>query len=706
MTAMALKYFLAILLIQLNMCVSIRQLRRRHAFTVPTFEVNLIVDEELTEINTPSQHLAVSTKLKSATISYLYDYIDSILEDFARVEEDSSSNGILEGVDLEVTLYANDETDISMHTYDHASLLTAEFAGTVTFTRTSVSPSLVLNQDKVENMIYTAFLGSYALNDYLFRMQSIINGVVSVTVKSNMQRESSTGATVVYHEGSNIGTVMLSLVITSTVLLLFAIAYRDHQTRKHGKRSRSGHLLMDTDQYSDYFDDDDNASFIGGLTSGNSSTSSSSSSYEIEPIQFIPIPARIDEVTGGRKAMKPKKQEVTPRRYVSPASPFELLYGAAFSHSEKSKVQSAHGMKPKKRKSRRHLPKTTNARQLRPLNTITEEENDDKNESFFPQFMSTISSYLSEKIEHSTTTPNSQEELVDSTTTPCNSKDEYVVFRDFPRHDGTPCIMFAPFNEEQENKDNTSSLQSEVEAQDGYVNDDNQNLESDLCNDLNLDIHDDSSKIEHVDTFVDKLENLMASRARQYEERKSLHIEMTKRKKVNEEERQRERNKMNDANNSQEEDMNCKDEGNTNDLNFSEADQKSMVNELLNVTCNHQLQDMSTSETISTESNEPNDLSTTTAVVKDIDEHQVTIEVGDSVETNKAMDSCGNSLSDDDGDSFVHSTIVSLFCSDDKPGEFNTETQVREETPESKIAVDSSSPREVDKICFEDEIDS
>ncbi len=347
------------------------------------------------------------------------------------------------------------------------------------------------------------------MNEYLSRIENILEGIVSLDVNSNPTFKSSTKKSGGEGEvkSSPIGTVFVTLVAISTLFMLFGLSYREYQIRKYGgRRSWDGHsLLGEFDHSSDSYDGND-------INCTNTNDCVSFAPYTNDSIEFIPVPARIDEVTDGRKGAT----DITPRRYVSPSSPFELLYGAAFSHRDKEKVLSAHrgvtrGMKYKRKTKKYHKK----GRQLKPLNTITEiEEEEFHNESFFPQLISSISSYISDKID---------------SITPKN-KDGFMIYRDFPEHDGLPCVMLSSTN--YIDKSLPQPPQSAFQTQQSLL--DNENLFYN-SSDSDLRVNDDENS--EADSFLDKLENLVAAKSRQYEERKKMYEELAERKKINLEQR-------------------------------------------------------------------------------------------------------------------------------------------------------------------------
>lgn len=490
-------FCLVIVLLFTNILDHASSLSTKHStyniFDIPPFKVNLTFDSSRSSISSPSTQLDISTKIKSATSSYLFDYFDSIISQY---DHDQQSWATFEGIELQVSLYTGDD-GLGIEISDTAvkqTLLIAEMHGSVSFSKKKLEHGFTLNKEKVTEMTQRAFMGQYAMDDYSSKVQNILPSVMYVNVQTNYN--------VIGNEkgGMGFGIVMLILVTISTFILLSYFCYREYQVKKCGGRTRNGHLLMDMDNHSDCYDEDEIGNFTGFT---------SEQTFDSEPVQFIPVPARVNEVTNGNGRRSNTSTKLNERRYVTPASPFELLYGAAFSHRDRDKVHRA------KKKSRNRFFHAPRAKQMKPLNTITEANDED--ESFFPQFMSSITAFISDKMDGQ------------------KNKEDFVVFRDFPRHDGTPCVMFTPVHEvdwearkqQQNEKEPRASILSSQTANHSCENDDS-DLSYDHSSSSFSNLQDGNKE---VDSFVDKLESLMADRSRQYEERKKFEAELEEEKK-------------------------------------------------------------------------------------------------------------------------------------------------------------------------------
>jgi len=497
-----------VLMIQTTCCYS----TNLHIFTIPQFEVDFVIDTSVTYASTPSHQLDISTKLKAATTSYLFDYFNAFLEENYNV--DLALLPPVEGIHLEVNLHtaANNNRRHNRRlgnvSNNQRAYFKAEIKGSIFFTYVTIASSFTIDQSEVSNLAYAAFEGNVELIEYMSKIQSILTGVVSMNVN---YKQPTNSASDTY---STLSVALLTVFILCSTVGIAGLVFREVQLRKYSRRRGKSGLLGELQEYSDSYDGNN-----GSVTGNNSSYLS----FDSESVQFIPIPARFDEVSDGRKSTKKvqkkvQNMDVTPLRYVNPASPFELLYGAAFSHDDKDKVLSAHGMKIKKRfnKMRKQQKK---GRQLKPLNTITEIEEEDPreepNESFFPQIVSSISSYISDKMDS------------------LASKHKNDDYRGFPRHDKTPYAMFSPVGGDEVNE----AFKDELPLSPDFRI---QHLRSiDYDDDSSSSHSSDSSVAEPIDEepdielFLDELEDLIAAKSRQYDERKKIYEEEAERKRQN-----------------------------------------------------------------------------------------------------------------------------------------------------------------------------
>jgi len=104
-----------------------------------------------------------------------------------------------------------------------------------------------------------------------------------------------------------------------------------------------------------------------------------------------------------------------------------------------------------------------------------------------------------------------------------DSSGKRIVYRDFPRHDGTPCLIYnSPAVREQSRK---KQMVRSTSATNSHHNVNSTTVWATSNQEEN---NNDDEEEEPVDSFVDRLEQLMVVRHEQYEERR--HLEMIKRK--------------------------------------------------------------------------------------------------------------------------------------------------------------------------------
>jgi len=388
-------------------------------FDIPFFTVHIAVEPFLDNASDAYQLLQFSNLLKTATNAHLFAYFESMLDQHGNLDGAASA---LNSIDL----------DVAVHNEFEGEEIRADMIGQVTFSEARLAVAgFLMNQSVVNDMVNQAFKGTDEKDDFLARLQVLLPDVAGVTVQTKSSEENPT-VTINGKDTPGIESGTSALVVSMALALIAVVAGTFVYFRKDKHNQKRGHLLMNVEQYSDYSEEDGSGprTFSGELQLDESSYES----YDAEDgIQFIPVPARIDETA--------KIKNVTQRRFVQPGSPFELLYGAAFSHRDQAKVAKAHGTKQSKpQKSMKVAGKRIRKRDpLQPMLPITEVNEEDTkmptNESFFPQFMSSISFFLKDK-----TSISDREECAEI-------KDQGLVYRDFPRHDGTPCVMFTALDD-------------------------------------------------------------------------------------------------------------------------------------------------------------------------------------------------------------------------------------------------------------------
>eukprot|EP00956_Cyclotella_meneghiniana_P029050 scaffold69300_cov73-Cyclotella_meneghiniana.AAC.5 len=298
------------------------------------------------------------------------------------------------------------------------------------------------------------------------------------------------------------------------------------------------------------------------------------------------------------------------RRYVQPASPFDVLYGAAFLHGEADRVEAQRRLdKPKKKKIRaspsynmRKKKKKTLTMKLvtdamngqkskdsiRPMMTISEdngihevfneeeedvsdveEENSDTVQNlaqFTPGELrhnaSPMSFYspknflrnLSEKYNLGSldqSAPNAsgieQEGQIIDEKKDCDDSvmqcdypvEQGVVFCDFPRQDGTPCIIYDKDESGREqNVDGQSGSGQEhsVDGQSDSIFQESDGIES-IKDKQNITVDLESDDEEQPDQFAAKMNLLLESKCEQIKERKAMELEMQARRRERDEQK-------------------------------------------------------------------------------------------------------------------------------------------------------------------------
>ncbi|KAL7522641.1 hypothetical protein ACHAWX_007341 [Stephanocyclus meneghinianus] len=304
------------------------------------------------------------------------------------------------------------------------------------------------------------------------------------------------------------------------------------------------------------------------------------------------------------------------RRYVQPASPFDVLYGAAFLHGEADRVQaqrrltkpyggkmkiraSPNGRKRRKKKKTLTMKLVTEAMNgqrskdaIKPMMTIAEvedgvgvggfrevfneeEEEEDACDSddeehgestpdlalFTPGELrhnpSPMSFYspsnfmrnLSEKYNLGLFDSSSEngpgfEKVVpgqDERKDPDHAihddfpVEEGVIFRDFPRQDGTPCIIYNIKEKGDRTEAQTSKSQS---TPDNDLSHFEEKLDMALGRVSAIELHaDQDEQAEAKEDFATKINRILDFKCKQIEERKAMEIEMQARRREREERR-------------------------------------------------------------------------------------------------------------------------------------------------------------------------
>lgn len=406
-------------------------------FPLPNFRVNVIATPFL-DPNDQTELINFGNNLKDAVNVHLFDTFKTEFLKIHQIYEGESPESRIDH--LEIGTIVDEDPGLTE--------IRADMSGHVSLKQKS---GFEITQSFVSDMVKIAFETAASNENLLILLHEKVDAVTSVQVYLDSRdtsnplsppKEIPTVNTVVEEEGTSGGKpvskpVAISLTVSLITLIvgLFAYVRRDHRIYK-----KSG-LLIHSDEDSDFSEEDGFGRLLGELELDEASYASLE---EGDAIQFVPVPAKIDKEHTDKALRALQLRDVQPKRYVKPGSPFELLYGASFSHRDQAKVAKAHGLKYKQPKTIKVSGKKIRKKApLKPMVSITEGNEDETKaaqptEAFFPQFMSNLSSLLSNKT--ATANPNETESLNNATNEKSSSSP--LVYRDFPRHDGTPCVLF------------------------------------------------------------------------------------------------------------------------------------------------------------------------------------------------------------------------------------------------------------------------
>lgn len=337
--------------------------------------------------------------------------------------------------------------------------LRAEIAGYLILSYPTSQGSVDIKKHNISNIVIAAFSGHEPMLEYLNSVKdqdslSTTNSIqVKINVGHNYEDEGFLRDPEIFDENVNppSGETVASLVLGASLLILLS-AFYCHFSRVHRDKTRNrligeNSLLPHSERHSDETEGD-----IEKHSKDDNTRHLKAYDQEFvlqDSYSFIPVPARQDEL-GLNKTKSNIPKEITPRRYVQPASPFDVLYGAAFSHKDYERVEKAHETtKFSRRNSSTTKKRPKKHSSLKPMMSISEgeeeyttENSSGQQQAFFPHLVTSISSYLTEKRYSLARTAENEGENGGENGGENVDKDE-VIFRDFPKKDGTPCIMFS-----------------------------------------------------------------------------------------------------------------------------------------------------------------------------------------------------------------------------------------------------------------------
>ena len=499
-------------------------------YTLPPFSVSFWANEP------PSRLFSVRTAFLQVTKKYLEDFIraslyDSPLKDLAYVD-----------LDVSLKLLEDDNSRRSLQSSAGKVPFFAEVYGDAAFTEPTDPDDRVAEEDAhaiLEGLLREAFDAKHIVS-YQASLQTsenpILQTVSILTVDPEYQPDSllrndpngsgNNSADAGGNGGSNNGWTTAEYTLMCLLILFLSISSATlvFLIRADRRKLRYG----DAPEYIDV---------ARNLPSGTLQSSS-------DPNQ---------NGSGGQEDVVPVAVEDNQRRYVTPSSPLDMLYGASYLHQEYRKYMKR-GSGRSSRSRNRHTP----VHRIRPMLQISEEEPEDEmdlagssghnhnngNENINGDGSNGIGSWL-----RSLTTQ------MDCTKEEATlNQDHPFVYRDFPRHDGTPCVIFNEGNRSAHSDGNDMNHESSISPTNRSIgSNDSGVLMSAMPTNIDMSVVQASSLLStsshsaaglgssrhsmasatsttSIDNFVDKLETLMAMKHKQYEERARMEQERLERK--------------------------------------------------------------------------------------------------------------------------------------------------------------------------------
>mmetsp|Transcript_16096 Transcript_16096/g.30408 ORF Transcript_16096/g.30408 Transcript_16096/m.30408 type:complete len:397 (-) Transcript_16096:257-1447(-) len=368
---MAYLLLLLFLLVFLNINASFAR-KTYQLYSIPSFTIEVTVQPGIDRTDSENQLQIFADKLKSLAHAHLFEAFTSELYQYGNFDVENSA---LDSIELNVAIYdESNGQEIIGELVGHVLFIEQRLQNLNDF---EASPAVV------RNIVNKAF-GREQLDVFFSRLRLLLPNVQTVHVttdidENTMEPKVNPTVTTVIKDGasgqssrgkgwSNVIAVSMAVAVTTLAVGLFAYFRR-------GKRlHKSGHLLMDTDQYSKCSEDD---SFFGDL---HLLDEASYKTYDVKVgLQFVPVPAKYDDNCD--KWTKATLKEVTPMTYVQPDSLFQLLYGAAYSHRDAATVARVHGYKQPKSKYWKVAGKKIKKNPLKPMQSISEAQEESPNES-------------------------------------------------------------------------------------------------------------------------------------------------------------------------------------------------------------------------------------------------------------------------------------------------------------------------------------
>jgi len=367
---MAYLLLLLFLLVFLNINASFAR-KTYQLYSIPSFTIEVTVQPGIDRTDSENQLQIFADKLKSLAHAHLFEAFASELYQYGNVDGENSA---LDSIELDMAIYDDfNGQEIRGELVGHILFIEERLGNLNGF---EASPAVI------HSIVNKAF-GREQLDAFFSRLQLLLPNLQAVHVMTDVD-ENSMGpkvnpiVTMVVKEkdagqskgkgSSNAIAVSMAVAVTALAVGLFAYFRRDKRLHK------SGHLLMDIDQYSECSEDD---AFFGDL---HLLDEASYKTYDVKVgLQFVPVPAKYDDNCD--KWTKATLKEVTPMTYVQPDSLFQLLYGAAYSHRDAATVARVHGYKQPKSKYWKVAGKKIKKNPLKPMQSISEAQEESPNES-------------------------------------------------------------------------------------------------------------------------------------------------------------------------------------------------------------------------------------------------------------------------------------------------------------------------------------
>mmetsp|Transcript_10968 Transcript_10968/g.20047 ORF Transcript_10968/g.20047 Transcript_10968/m.20047 type:complete len:642 (-) Transcript_10968:203-2128(-) len=514
---------------------------------------------------------AIGDELKAINIAFLTDRFGEALAEAAVEQTEFHS------VELEMDLHLIPQVkQKSMGNREYIHGIVAEFYGQVVFTRSKGTTTL--NREWAQSIAYSAFQGE-SLNKYAVRHYGStiypLSSLVSVNVftdyegidltnqvgNTNKERPYGSGDTKMT-SGEIVVAFFVGLLMFVFVGLLYLFASSEYRLRKYERY----HKHHEWGPAMNYFPDPQTSN--NNMEEGDFLFNSEEEKDQVRSLRFMSmmhptlsengddgvVPIPVHNISGMNKKRSNNLDGDMPvaRRYVEPASPFDVIYGAAFFHEEQPQVREQYSRHTKSSQLKKKRPSnklkhssTKKKKFMRPINpmmSITEEdltappgtlrhnaeERDMSRPS--PSFANVVKSFASLLPSRSFEQKYPEEsitfehELQDPDLISPRGVDEIpFAFKDFPRHDGTPCLIYPDSNNNDEKSGDVVDMTLVVEGSSHTV-------DSDL---------DESVTESSLDGFLEKLETLVAAQSRQYQERVKMDKEKELRRKAREEKRKR-----------------------------------------------------------------------------------------------------------------------------------------------------------------------